>query len=137
MGLGSSGAFCVPLCASLLRLAGLIQHPTVSKNSKDAENGGLTWEEDDLHKIERWATAAESIIHGKSSGLDACICTRGGVIKYRRGDIPEPLLNPVDLRVLIVNTKVERNTVHMVETVQKMYNKVRNEIFYIVVNVNF
>ncbi|CAD5214429.1 unnamed protein product [Bursaphelenchus xylophilus] len=126
VGLGSSGAYCVTLAASLLRLGGLIDIPTVSSKT------GVTWEENDLHMIEQWATAAESLIHGRSSGLDACVCTRGGIITYRRGEYPQPLQNTVRLRMVIVNTKVERNTLQMVRNVQDLLEKfptVVNPIF--------
>ncbi|CAD5209226.1 unnamed protein product [Bursaphelenchus okinawaensis] len=126
VGLGSSGAYCVTLAASLLRLGGLIDTPTVDGQT------GTTWLENDLHTIEQWATAAESLIHGRSSGLDACVCTRGGIITYRRGEYPQPLQNTVNLRMIIVNTKVERNTLQMVRTAQDLLEKfptVINPIF--------
>lgn len=39
--------------------------------------GNLTWEEEHLDTIRKWATAAESLIHGRASGLDAAVCTYG------------------------------------------------------------
>jgi hypothetical protein len=37
----------------------------------------MTWTEDDLCTIERWGKSAESLIHGKTSGLDVSVCARG------------------------------------------------------------
>lgn len=83
VGLGSSGAFCVTLCAAVLRLAGLINAPSEQVESvtgggdDPADSSGLAWRVGELCTLERWAMAAESLIHGKSSGLDVAICSRG------------------------------------------------------------
>lgn len=71
IGLGSSGAYCTTLCTALLRLANIIGWPSISQ--KD----GMTWMEEELCVIERWGKSAESLIHGKTSGLDVAVCTRG------------------------------------------------------------
>lgn len=47
------------------------------ENLQADEQGNLTWEEDHLDIIRKWATAAESLIHGRASGLDAAVCTFG------------------------------------------------------------
>uniref|UniRef100_A0A8R1IMG8 Uncharacterized protein n=1 Tax=Caenorhabditis japonica TaxID=281687 RepID=A0A8R1IMG8_CAEJA len=39
------------------------------------DQGNLTWDEEHLDMIRKWATAAESLIHGRASGLDAAVCT--------------------------------------------------------------
>ena len=40
-------------------------------------DGNLTWEDEHLDTIRKWAAAAESLIHGRASGLDAAVCTYG------------------------------------------------------------
>ncbi|KAI6220958.1 Mevalonate kinase [Aphelenchoides fujianensis] len=118
IGLGSSGAFCVTLCTALLRLANVIADPSIKQED------GFSWSEDDLCTIERWGKAAESLIHGKTSGLDVvAACSRTG--RARR---PETIFCAADLRVIIVNTKVERNTLHMISIVKQKLEKVGDRL---------
>ncbi|KAI6171734.1 Mevalonate kinase [Aphelenchoides besseyi] len=117
VGLGSSAAYCVSLCAAVLRLASLIDEPSMDLM------GGKMWTEDSLCAIERWAKAAESLIHGKTSGLDVVVCARGGLISYQQGQPPMPISCKADLRVIIVNTRVERNTLHMIGIVKQKLEK--------------
>lgn len=42
--------------------------------------GNLTWEDEHLDMIRKWAAAAESLIHGRASGLDAAVCTYGALL---------------------------------------------------------
>ncbi|CAH2176175.1 GHMP kinase C-terminal domain-containing protein [Caenorhabditis elegans] len=140
VGLGSSGAYCVCIATSLLQTAGLIPPPSIVAD----EQGNLTWEEDHLDIIRKWATAAESLIHGRASGLDAAVCTFGshyrdygyqsfthlgyvgcfgGVASFKPGHRIEHLKNLPDLRVILVNSKVERNTARMVQTVKERLKK--------------
>ncbi|VDL81704.1 unnamed protein product [Nippostrongylus brasiliensis] len=104
VGLGSSGAYCVCIATALLQTSGLIPSPSIVTD----DDGSLTWEDQHLDMIRKWATAAESLIHGRASGLDAaCFCS----------SLP-------DLRVILVNSKVERNTSRMVQTVKERLKKV-------------
>uniref|UniRef100_A0A1I7URE4 GHMP_kinases_N domain-containing protein n=1 Tax=Caenorhabditis tropicalis TaxID=1561998 RepID=A0A1I7URE4_9PELO len=89
VGLGSSGAYCVCIATSLLQTAGLIPPPSIVAD----EQGNLTWEEEHLDMIRKWATAAESLIHGRASGLDAAVCTFGGVASFKPGHRIEHLKN--------------------------------------------
>uniref|UniRef100_A0A8L8JZS6 GHMP_kinases_N domain-containing protein n=1 Tax=Heligmosomoides polygyrus TaxID=6339 RepID=A0A8L8JZS6_HELPZ len=73
VGLGSSGAYCVCIATALLQTSGLIPSPSIVTD----EDGSLTWEDQHLDMIRKWATAAESLIHGRASGLDAAVCTYG------------------------------------------------------------
>lgn len=119
VGLGSSGAYCVCIATSLLQTAGLIPPPSIVAD----EQGNLTWEEEHLDMIRKWATAAESLIHGRASGLDAAVCTFGGVASFKPGHRIEHLKNLPDLRVILVNSKVERNTARMVQAVKERLKK--------------
>ncbi|KAJ1362504.1 hypothetical protein KIN20_022075 [Parelaphostrongylus tenuis] len=98
------------------------------------EDGNLTWEDQHLDMIRKWATAAESLIHGRASGLDAAVCTYGGVASFKPGTRIQHLKRPSlclakrmnilpDLRVILVNSKVERNTSRMVQTVKERLKK--------------
>ncbi|CAJ0580648.1 unnamed protein product, partial [Mesorhabditis spiculigera] len=119
VGLGSSGAYCVCIATALLQTAGLIPPPSIPTD----DDGTLTWEEKDLDTIRKWATSAESLIHGRASGLDAAVCTYGGVASYKPGTPIEHLKNLPELRVILVNSKVERNTSRMVQTVKERLKK--------------
>jgi len=48
-------------------------------------------------KIRKWSSAAESLIHGRASGLDAAICTYGGIASYMPGKRLENLQKFVTL----------------------------------------
>ncbi|KAI1721132.1 mevalonate kinase [Ditylenchus destructor] len=141
VGLGSSGAFCVCVATALLQTAGLIPPPSVSSD----DDGQFTWEEPHLEMIRKWSAAAESLIHGRASGLDAAVCTYGskprarygyqsfthlahvssfgGVASYKPGKRIENLQNVPHLKVILVNSKVERNTSRMVQSVRDKLNK--------------
>ncbi|CAG9531945.1 unnamed protein product [Cercopithifilaria johnstoni] len=119
VGLGSSGAYCVCVAAALLQTAGLIPAPSIPVN----DEGSLTWEDHHLDMIRKWSAAAESLIHGRASGLDAAVCTYGGVACFKPGTCIQHLRNLPDLRVILVNSKVERNTSRMVQTVKERLKK--------------
>ncbi|KRZ77530.1 Mevalonate kinase [Trichinella papuae] len=123
VGLGSSGAYCVCIAAALLQVAEIIPSPTVT-----ASNNTSTWSPQHLETIRLWASAAESLIHGRASGLDATICTYGGVASYRHGCKIEQLENLPDLKVLLVNSKVERNTSRMVTLFPEVIDGIFNAI---------
>ncbi|KAI6188513.1 hypothetical protein M3Y98_00363000 [Aphelenchoides besseyi] len=119
VGLGSSGAFCVCIATALLQTAGLIPPPSIVVD----DEGSLTWDEVHLDMIRKWSAAAESLIHGRASGLDAAVCTYGGVASYKPGKRIENLQNVPDLKVILVNSRVERNTSRLVQTVRERFKK--------------
>ncbi|KAI6239078.1 hypothetical protein M3Y99_00610800 [Aphelenchoides fujianensis] len=119
VGLGSSGAFCVCIATALLQTAGLIPPPSIPVD----DEGSLTWDEVHLDMIRKWSAAAESLIHGRASGLDAAVCTYGGVASYKPGKRIENLQNVPDLKVILVNSRVERNTSRLVQTVRERFKK--------------
>lgn len=119
VGLGSSGAYCVCVAAALLQAAGLVQPPL--GNASHASSA--TYSEPDLELIRKWAASAESLIHGRASGLDAAVCTYGGVASFKPGQRIQHFRNLPDLRVILVNSKVERNTSRMVSTVKERLKK--------------
>ncbi|VDN03081.1 unnamed protein product [Thelazia callipaeda] len=125
IGLGSSGAYCVCIAAALLQTAGLIPAPSIPVN----DEGSLTWEDKHLDMIRKWSAAAESLIHGRASGLDAAVCTYGGVACFKPGTCIQhlrklsKLFSLPDLRVILVNSRIERNTSRMVQTVKERLKK--------------
>lgn len=115
VGLGSSGAYCVCIAAALLEVAGLIPKPNVNIDVEDCS----TWPENHLDTIRKWAASAESLIHGRASGLDAAVCTYGGIASLKPNSRMQHYTNLPDLKVILVNSKVERNTSRMVATVKE------------------
>jgi mevalonate kinase len=67
------------------------------------------------------AFVSEKILHGKPSGIDNSVSTFGGFVRFS-GFKPSPIeLSSANLRVLLVNTQVKRNTKALVEMVAKQY----------------
>ena len=106
-GLGSSSAYTVALTASLFKAFGLSP---------------------ELNLISEWAFQIDKLFHGKPSGIDNSICTFGGALLFRKGKIVEHLPKVQSLPVILVNTKVPRNTRAMVVKARQKYDKF-TEIF--------
>lgn len=75
---------------------------------QSGDDGTLTWEDSHLDVIRKWSAAAESLIHGRASGLDAAVCT------YGTRFLPFPLLpffySPVCRRVGLDLLSINRFT---------------------------
>lgn len=56
-------------------------------------------------------------MHGNPSGLDNTICTVGSLLKFYKGSKPIKVLLKMPLNVLLVNTRVDRSTVTLVQKV--------------------
>lgn len=77
-----------------------------------------------MNEFNKWCFETEKLFHGKPSGVDNSICTFGGAVLFRDGAIveriPNEKLNEIsNLKVLLVNTNVPRNTKVMVERCRK------------------
>ncbi|VEL27033.1 unnamed protein product, partial [Protopolystoma xenopodis] len=114
-GLGSSASFSVAGVVACLTLNGFI------------DPYSWTPSEQEFVQIAKLANLAEMVAHGKPSGLDASICTRGGAITFKMGSPPicEPLIHPLDSssKILIVNSGIERSTKDAVEFVLDKYRQ--------------
>lgn len=88
-GLGSSSAYSVALAGALFKF-----------NNIDVEKD----------VISSWAYQMDRMFHGKPSGIDNSICTYGGALLFQNGSIQEKITSPPSLEVILVNTKVPRNT---------------------------
>ncbi|VDN89703.1 unnamed protein product [Brugia pahangi] len=117
VGLGSSGNTVSHLSVYIICM--LVDPRFIQVN----DEGSLTWEDHHLDMIRKWSAAAESLIHGRASGLDAAVCTYGGVACFKPGTCIQHLRNLPDLRVILVNSRVERNTSRMVQTVKERLKK--------------
>ncbi|KAL7753654.1 Mevalonate kinase [Sorochytrium milnesiophthora] len=93
-GLGSSASLSVCYAAALLQYYGGIRDCTSSES---------------LALINKWAFAAEKILHGNPSGIDNSVATYGGAMIYSKGQM-ERLSGFASLRFLLINTNVPKNT---------------------------
>ncbi|KAG8188224.1 hypothetical protein JTE90_021245 [Oedothorax gibbosus] len=106
-GMGSSASYSVCLAAGMLLLCG--------------RSTPRLLPEDKLI-IQEWSFQAEKIFHGKPSGLDNAVCVFGGAVLFKDGAVSEKVPNPPDIHVLIVNTRVSRNTKMQVEKAKQKMN---------------
>ncbi|KAG2381795.1 hypothetical protein C9374_006179 [Naegleria lovaniensis] len=107
-GLGSSASFSVCLVSAFLILFKEISFESIQYEKK-CENDQNTTE---LELINKWAYFVEQLIHGTPSGIDNSVATFGGILSFSKGTVQEhlsPQMLP-NMRILIVNTRVERNT---------------------------
>ncbi|KAI3906278.1 hypothetical protein MKW92_026995 [Papaver armeniacum] len=110
-GLGSSASFCVSLSAALLAL-------TSAVSLDFGHKGWLSFTEDNLELVNKWAYEGEKIIHGKPSGIDNTVSTFGNMIMFKSGKLTL-MKSSMPLRMLITNTKVGRNTKALVAGVSE------------------
>ncbi|OVA05765.1 GHMP kinase N-terminal domain [Macleaya cordata] len=110
-GLGSSAAFCVSLSAALIALTNAVSLDL-------GHQGWLSFADDDIELVNKWAFEGEKIIHGKPSGIDNTVSTFGNMIMFKSGKLTLIKSN-MPLRMLITNTKVGRNTKALVAGVNE------------------
>ena len=115
-GAGSSASYCVVLAGVFLCLAKLKADP----------QQGFYLDDKTKELISNWAFLGERITHGNPSGLDNSVCTFGSLIAFRRPNTTDRIPLHNSLRVLLVDTKVSRNTRTLVENVAKL--RERHEI---------
>lgn len=109
-GLGSSASYSVCLAASLLAICGRISPSNLLND-------------DDLALINKWAFEAEKILHGKPSGIDNAVCTYGGALLFKNGEVFEKLSLIPSIEIMLINTKISRDTKALVANVKKRYDK--------------
>uniref|UniRef100_A0A131YUF3 Mevalonate kinase n=1 Tax=Rhipicephalus appendiculatus TaxID=34631 RepID=A0A131YUF3_RHIAP len=107
-GLGSSASYSTALATVLLAKYGGVQR---------------TLSSEDRELICSWAFQAECILHGQPSGIDNTICTYGGAVLFKGGKISESLESIPSYKVLLVNTRVPRNTKALVAGVKKRHDQ--------------
>ena len=79
----------------------------------------------DLDLINKWAFQSEKIFHGNPSGIDNTICTYGGTLLFRNNEI-QNLTHKIHLnRIVLVNTRVQRNTQELINEAFRRKNLVR------------
>lgn len=85
-------------------------------SSEDEASMEMGAEERNL--ICQWAFMAEKVMHGTPSGIDNSVATYGGVVTYCSG-VMTPLADLAGLEILLTNTRVGRNTKHLVQGVKE------------------
>ncbi|XP_011497951.1 PREDICTED: mevalonate kinase [Ceratosolen solmsi marchali] len=113
-GVGSSAAFSVCL------IAGFLHWSQLQRNI----NSPPEFDTSSLENISRYALNCEKIMHGTPSGIDNSICTFGSVIEFRKGETPTFIpLGLKSIRILLVDTKVDRSTKQLVNKLAGLTNK--------------
>ncbi|CAH0548749.1 unnamed protein product, partial [Brassicogethes aeneus] len=131
-GTGSSASYAVTLAALLVHYARLKSRGknNVSKNGYKAYNFGdfddKSFDHEDLEIISKWGLHAEKIIHGTPSGIDNTICTFGSMVEFRKGAPLKLLKINKNLKILLVNSKIPRNTKKMVAGVADLCQNQQN-----------
>ena len=105
-GLGSSAALSVCLAAGLHAI----------------QSGKTTLDLAEQDNICQLALISEKILHGQPSGIDNAISTYGGLIRFQQGCV-QPLELNVNLRILLVNSHVKRQTKDLVTKVKAQFDK--------------
>jgi mevalonate kinase len=113
-GLGSSASYCTALVGALSRFL-----KTDNALSSD--------------ELNKWSFQGEKLLHGTPSGVDNTVSVFGGAIVYQK-DIAKgtssmrPIQMNVRIRILVVNTKVPRNTKTLVAGVRSLLEANPDEI---------
>lgn len=126
-GLGSSASFAVCLATCFYHWSRL------QKNLK------TSLDESQLREISSYALECEKIMHGTPSGIDNTICTFGSIIEFRKGECLVPINGVKIMRVLVVDTKVQRNTKTLVQifaTLRAKYPKIADSVLEAMDNVS-
>ncbi|CAH2093407.1 unnamed protein product [Euphydryas editha] len=105
-GTGSSASFAVCLSAALIQLMKL-KSGTKAKEFND----------EDKTLISAWAYNCEKITHGTPSGIDNATCTYGSLVGFKKGEEPKLSTFQTKLRILLVDSKVSRETKMLVAKV--------------------
>lgn len=114
-GCGSSASFSVCLAAIFLK------YMQMNKESSDNNGKGIfTFKEVGL--ISDWAFSAEKIMHGTPSGVDNTICAYGSLLAFKKGSKNKILDIPTNINILLINTKIQRNTLALVSNVRSLYD---------------
>jgi mevalonate kinase len=113
-GVGSSASFSVCL------VAGFLHWSQLQRNS----DAPPKFDSLSLDNISRYAQNCEKIMHGTPSGIDNSICTFGSIIEFRKNEAPKFIpLGLKSMRILLVDTKVDRSTKLLVNKLAELTNK--------------
>jgi mevalonate kinase len=77
----------------------------------------------DTPTIVQASMRGERIFHGEPSGIDSEVATRGGLVRFVRGEPVEPIPLRHPLRLLVVPSGVPRSTARQVANVRARYDR--------------
>jgi len=122
-GVGSSASYGVCLASGFFIYSQILTGKLTNDKLKEFSfNGNDTM----LERISQWAFDSEVIMHEKPSGIDNTICTYGQLIKFSRGQTPEPIKMSGKIDILLVDTGVTRSTSNIVGKVANFRNRHAN-----------
>ena len=116
-GLGSSAAFSVAASTAVH----LIRHCGAAGDPADHVPFVA-----DYFSINHWALQAEKLFHATPSGIDNCVCTYGGIVKFQGGSVERVTVGRS--RIILVNSQVSRQTRKLVQMVRDRWNAHRNVV---------
>nr|AKO63320.1 mevalonate kinase [Leptinotarsa decemlineata] len=126
-GTGSSASYLVSVSAAFIQYVKLKRKSgNISKTGYKPsflDNASSNFSKKELDMICNWAYCAEKIVHGTPSGLDNSICTYGSIVEFRKGLPAKPLGINCLFKLLLINTKVPRETKVIVSNVAKLRDK--------------
>lgn len=124
-GTGSSASFAVATVGFLLQYIKIYNCKTkgIYKTVKNNTWTSNQFDKDQLDLISKWAFQSEKIIHGTPSGVDNTICTFGGLVEFRKGTTPKQMEIITKFKLILINTKVPRNTKALVKNVADLKTK--------------
>ena len=138
-GLGSSAAFCVAMSAALLHFSKELNFSDQTALIQDPEC--RIPDDPSLYLVNRWAFAAETLLHGTPSGIDNSVSTFGQALLYNKNEKEQFQLikNFPKLVALVTNTGIRRDTRKLVEKVKFLREElpsVVNKIFDSISNIS-
>lgn len=117
-GTGSSAAFSVALCGSILYFKKFIEARTQVDRNLQSD-----FSSQDKNIINKWAFCVERLMHGRPSGIDNTTCTFGSVVvaSQESGELTFKFLENIPkITLLLISSGVTRNTSKLVAKVQTL-----------------
>lgn len=115
-GCGSSASYSVCLAAIYL-----LYMEAKKQSGDDKKKTEFNLEE--IGFISNWAYCAEKIMHGTPSGIDNTICAYGLLLAFKKEMDNKIIDIPTKINILLIDTKVSRNTRALVSKVRELHNK--------------
>lgn len=77
----------------------------------------------DVETVVQASMQGERIFHGEPSGIDSEVAARGGLLRFVRGESPEPVAVAPGLRLVVVPSGIERRTAAQVAEVRRRHDR--------------